>query len=233
MQANECTELPIFDGQLAGVVARSATGRFCHGHFLHPMNSTSYLGTPHALFWPRMCFWRALVSDRSLCNFQGPRGHESLTLSAEDFRSRHRSSLFFCCDKRRRAPAIGPCPRTPSHHLDADRYDRRCSPGGSRHELRSRRRTDARGETPGVQLASGWSGKASVQQDRACGHSPGRDHVALAIQPGDGLADEQAKLTSMMRRAVKQQRPLRSSPADATLASLARIYPIKAVFVRS
>src|SRR5690606_27971937 len=49
IQANECTELPIFDGQLAGVVARSATGRFCHGHFLHPMNSTSYLGTPHAL----------------------------------------------------------------------------------------------------------------------------------------------------------------------------------------
>lgn len=169
----------------------------------------------------------------AFATFKAPRGHESLTLSAEDFRSRRRSSLSSCCDKRRRAPAIGPCPRTPSHHLDADRYDRRCSPGGSGHELRSRHRVAARAEKPGVRPASGASDKAYVQPDRACDHSPGRVHSSRATPRGDGLADEQAKLTSMMLRAVKQQRPRRSSPADATLASLVRIYPIEAVFVRS
>src|SRR5690606_245031 len=71
---HQVVEPAIFDGELAGVVARSATRSFCHGHFLHPMNSTSYLGTPHAPFWPRMFFLRALVCDRKLPDFQAPPG---------------------------------------------------------------------------------------------------------------------------------------------------------------
>src|SRR5690606_37969463 len=101
VQANECTELPIFDGELAGVLARSATRSFCYCHFLHPMNSTSYLGTPHAPFLPRMFFLRALVCDRKLPDFQAPPGASGSRLPCS-FRRRgtHRvaePTILACC----------------------------------------------------------------------------------------------------------------------------------------
>src|SRR5690606_6553879 len=117
---HQVVEPAIFDGELAGVLARSATGSFCHGHFLHPMNSTSCLSTPHAPFWPRMFFLRALVCDRKLPDFQAPRGaQERITMllstawRAQDYRSRHPGSLSSGCDRTHTTPATGPGPRTP------------------------------------------------------------------------------------------------------------------------